>query len=105
MRTCKNCGCYLPDNWTTCPACFMDEKQVEHKTEKQIDSHKESFLNNICRVDTFHKNNTKTSNVFASYEYAIRFAHYIACESDIAMVIVTDIPSGKIIEKLSRKGY
>jgi len=22
MRTCPKCGCYLPDNWITCPACF-----------------------------------------------------------------------------------
>lgn len=21
MRTCPNCGCYVPDNWTVCPAC------------------------------------------------------------------------------------
>ena len=21
MRTCPKCGCYIPDNWTTCPAC------------------------------------------------------------------------------------
>jgi hypothetical protein len=29
MRTCKNCGCYLPDNWTTCPACFVNEDQPQ----------------------------------------------------------------------------
>ena len=21
MRTCPNCGCYVPDRWITCPAC------------------------------------------------------------------------------------
>lgn len=21
MRTCKSCGCYIPDLWSECPAC------------------------------------------------------------------------------------
>lgn len=32
MRTCPNCGCYIPDNWTTCPACNTQEKE-KIKTE------------------------------------------------------------------------
>ena len=29
MRTCEKCGCYLPDNWTTCPACFTNGNQQQ----------------------------------------------------------------------------
>lgn len=25
MRTCTKCGCYIPDNWTTCPACHLEK--------------------------------------------------------------------------------
>lgn len=32
MRTCPKCGCYIPDNWTICPACNTRKKE-EIKTE------------------------------------------------------------------------
>lgn len=103
MRTCKNCGCYLPDNWTTCPACFANEetKKIIYKETKP----RESLSLTVCRVDIVHKKGTKSSNIFASYENAVKFAHHMACRADVAVVLVIDSKSGKIIEKLSRKGY
>ena len=103
MRTCKNCGCYLPDNWITCPACFTninEQQEVKKIAHKEI---KPRFT--VCRVDLYLKNNTKSSNLFASYDNAVKFAHHMACRADAAVVVVTDVPSGKIIEKFSRKGY
>ncbi len=107
MRTCKNCGCYLPDNWTTCPACFTNEnqqqeiKEIVYKETKQ----RESLSFNVCRVDVLRKNNTKSSNFFASYDNAIKFARLMACDSFVAIVLVVDLRSERIIEKFSRKGY
>ena len=107
MRTCKNCGCYLPDNWTTCPACFTNENQPQ-ETKKVVYKEtkpRESLSFNVCRVEVFHKNNTKSSNLFASYDNAVKFAHLMAFDSSVAIVLIVDLHSGKIIEKLSRKGY
>ena len=107
MRTCKNCGCYLPDNWITCPACFANEneqqevKKVIYKEAKP----RESLAFNICRVDVLHTNNTKSSNFFVSYDNAIKFARLMACDSFVAIVLVVDLRSGTIIEKFSRKGH
>jgi hypothetical protein len=56
-------------------------------------------------VDILHKNNTKSSNIFASYENAVKFAHHMTFRADVAVVLVIDSRSGKIIEKFSRKGY
>lgn len=107
MRTCKNCGCYLPDNWITCPACFTNINE-QPKTEKVIYKEtepRESLHFTVCRVDLYHKNNTKSSNLFASYDNAVKFAHHMTCRADVAVVVVTDIKSRKVIEKFSRKGY
>ena len=107
MRTCKNCGCYLPDNWTTCPACFTNEneqqevKKIIHKETKP----RESLSFTVYRVDIHHKNNTTSSNLFTSYDNAIKFAHHMTCRADIAIVIITDINRRKIIEKFFCKGY
>ena len=103
MRTCEKCGCYLPDNWTTCPACFTNKeiKKIAHKEVKPYGPL--SFA--VCRVDVFHKNETKSSNLFASYDNAIKFAHRMACQADVAVVLVIDHKSGQIIEKFFRKGY
>jgi len=35
MRTCEKCGCYLPDNWVTCPACSANENQ-QQETKKIV---------------------------------------------------------------------
>lgn len=107
MRTCKNCGCYLPDNWTTCPACFANENQqqeIKKIAYKEAKPH-ESLSFNTCRVDVLRKNYTKSSNFFASYDNAIKFARLMACESFVTIVLVVDLRSDKIIEKFSRKGY
>ena len=103
MRTCKNCGCYLSDNWTTCPACFTNE-EIKKIVYKETKPH-ESLSFNVCRVDVLHKNNTKSSNFFASYDNAIKFARLMACDSFVAIVLVVDLRSERIIEKFSRKGY
>ena len=107
MRTCKNCGCYLPDNWTTCPACFVNENQPQEikKIVYKEAKPRESLSFNVCRVDVFHKNYTKSSNVFTSYDNAIKFARLMACDSLVAIVLVVDLRSDKIIEKFSRKWY
>lgn len=107
MRTCKNCGCYLPDNWITCPACLTNVNEQPKAKKVVYKEHKsrESLSFNVCRVEVFHKNNTKSSNLFASYDNAVKFARLMAFDSSVTIVLVVDLRSGKIIEKLSREGY
>ena len=63
MKTCPKCGCYIPDNWITCPAC--------HNTEK-----KESkvFPNGFYQVKVYCKDNTVEDNIFGIYENALKYA-------------------------------
>lgn len=64
MRTCPKCGCYIPDNWTTCPAC--GKKETDTKTKV---SH-----NGIYRVVLYYKDNTTSDTFFGIYENALKYA-------------------------------
>ena len=61
MRTCPKCGCYLPDNWTTCPACSADFK-VE---PKQSDC--------IFEVNTCFWDGSLSTHYFRFYENALSY--------------------------------
>lgn len=64
MRTCPKCGCYIPDNWTTCPAC-----QSQEKTEIKKDTV------GIFRVDVFYYDGRhQDSEFFSIFENAERYA-------------------------------
>jgi len=72
MRTCPICGCYLPDNWTTCPAC-----------DARVKSNKETFTsrttskigyNGVYRVKIYYKDDTMTDAIFGMRENALKHA-------------------------------
>lgn len=64
MRTCPKCGCYIPDNWTTCPACQSKETEIKKDTV------------GIFRVDVLYTDGSKYSGSgsFNIYENAERYA-------------------------------
>lgn len=63
MRTCPKCGCYIPDNWTTCPACHNNEKK-----ESKV------FPGGVYRVILYYKDNTTSDTLFGIYENALKYA-------------------------------
>lgn len=85
MRTCQNCGCYIPDKWTTCPACWKRVEPVfkEKKTERNLwrdgtryteeklyeDSYSKFYL-----VKIYYKDDTVTDSFFGEYENALKHA-------------------------------
>ena len=99
MRTCPKCGCYIPDNWTTCPAC--DAKVKIDKDVLASPTKSPSFY----RVDVLYDyERIKTSEYFGRYENAYAYARRMVIKSDVwATQIIYD---GRIMGTmtLSRKG-
>lgn len=98
MRTCPKCGCYIPDNWTTCPACDARIK-IEDTLVSPVKSP------SLYRVDVLYDyERIKTSEYFGRYENAYAYARRMAIKSDVyATQIIYD---GRIMGTmtLSRKG-
>ena len=67
MRTCPKCGCYIPDNWTTCPACYNSEKK-----ESKVSS------NGFYRVTIFFDPYGIDETIFWQKEKAFSYAQYKA---------------------------
>lgn len=89
MRTCPRCGCYIPDNWTTCPACNSQEK------EKPI-------RNTACvyKVDILYDNHHLSYELFGQYENAVSYAKHKIKEQG---VYATQIVHNKMIIKQFEK--
>lgn len=80
MRTCPTCGCYIPDNWTTCPAC--NSTSVKNTS--------------IYRVDVLYDyKGTKTQEFFGLYENAHSYAIKQAKKSDVLAALI--IYQGRIL--------
>lgn len=106
MRTCDKCGCYLPDKWDTCPACFTKEGQTQYEIKKvtyeQPDRH-EGFTFIPFRVDVLYcDERPKVSNVFASYETAKRYAINSATRKEVYATLLIDYCSGRIIKSYTK---
>lgn len=85
MRTCPKCGCYIPDNWTTCPAC-----NTQVINNKVIPAYEKTSI--IYRVDVLYDyERVKTREYFGVYENAVKYATRKAKEND---VLATQIISG-----------
>lgn len=99
MRTCPKCGCYIPDNWTTCPACDAKVKIDKEALASPVKSP------SLYRVDVLYDyERIKTSEFFGRYENAYAYARRMAIKSDVwATQIIYD---GRIMGTmtLSRKG-
>ena len=108
MRTCPKCGCYIPDNWTTCPACDAREKE-EVKTEwnpwknsaRRVEEklYEDSALM-IYRVDVLYDyERIKTSEYFTQYKNALKYATKKANERDVLAVQIIS-GGGRIISTI-----
>ncbi len=85
MRTCQNCGCYIPDKWTTCPACWRRVEPVlkEKKTEwnswrdgtryTEEKPYKGSYSKCYC-VKIYYKDDTTVDTIFTTLENALNYA-------------------------------
>ena len=76
MRTCPICGCYLPDNWITCPACdasvnVSKEALAPHNTTSKI------RYNGVYRVKIYYKDDTMTDALYGMRENALKHAQSI----------------------------
>ena len=67
MRTCPICGCYLPDNWTTCPACDARVKVASRTAPK-------TYHEGVYRVKIYYKDDTMQDNIFGLREHALKHA-------------------------------
>ena len=63
MKTCPKCGCYIPVDWTTCPACGKEEM-----TKNKMPS------TGGYRVELYYKDNTTSHTMFGIYEHALKYA-------------------------------
>lgn len=76
MRTCPNCGCYVPDRWITCPACDARVKPSKealalrpcHNTTSKV------FPNGVYRVNIYYKDGSMDDALFEIYEIALKYA-------------------------------
>ena len=76
MRTCPNCGCYLPDKWIICPAC-----DAKAKTNKETSSPSLSYnagskvsTKGTYQVKIYYRNGDTLSNIFGIREHALKSA-------------------------------
>lgn len=99
MRTCAKCGCYIPDLWTTCPAC---NARVKIDKEALISHTK---FPSLYRVDVLYDyERSKDSQFFGLYENAYAYARRMVVKSDVYATQI--IYEGRILGTmtLDRKG-
>ena len=80
MRTCPNCGCYIPDLWSICPACGNKEMVTKTKV----------FHNGIYRVVLYYRDNTTSDTMFDTYELAVKYAGMSQQRHSVQFVEVWD---------------
>ena len=76
MRTCPNCGCYVPDNWITCPACKVRVKIGKEALTPRpyYNTTSKVFPNGVYRVKIYFKDDTMTDSLFGLRENALKHA-------------------------------
>ena len=67
MRTCIKCGCYIPDNWNTCPAC---SRELKKSTNNQK-------IYSAYIVTIGYRDGSIGKSIFMKYENAFNYAHRI----------------------------
>lgn len=85
MKTCPNCGCYVPDKWITCPAC---DAKVKIDKEALVSSVKSP---STYRVDVLYKyRHSKDSKFFERYESAYTYARRMVIKSNVYAIRLID---------------
>ena len=64
MKTCGNCGCYIPDLWDTCPACHG----MKPKDNAPI------CANALFKVSVQYRNGETGETLFTQRRNAINYA-------------------------------
>lgn len=81
MNTCRKCGCYLPDNWTYCPAC---------KTKTDISV--------VYWVNVKYKDATNDSHAFGIYKNALEYVNRRMKEETVASAIILEGLEKKVLD-------
>ena len=79
MRTCIECGCYIPDTWNSCPACFHGLKPENNKIYSAY----------IVTIG-YRNGSTGESKIFMRYENAYSFASRESCSPLVEYVEIWD---------------
>lgn len=67
MKTCGNCGCYIPDLWDTCPACHgMRAKAIKNNAPIRA--------NALFKVGVQYRNGETGETFFTQRRNAINYA-------------------------------
>ena len=91
MRTCPKCGCYIPDNWITCPACGKTEMATKTKVS----------VGGGYRVELYYKDNTTSHAMFGMYEHALKYAVMSTERHSVQFVEVWDCQTHARLHLLS----
>ena len=104
MRTCPNCGCYVPDRWITCPACearvkpskealaprsitkrdvfnaLLNTEAVKNNADlAEFIKHETTskvFPEGVYRVKIYYKDDTMADTIFGAYGNALKHAQH-----------------------------
>lgn len=96
MKTCVNCGCYIPDNWKQCPACGYSiyATPIKYKVPAQ-----ENYLPHCYKVVTLYEDERLANGtVFDSYENAFNYAARMVKFSHVHATQIVDLSTKKIIQ-------
>jgi len=74
MRTCPNCGCYVPDRWITCPACEARVKPSKEALAPHNTTPKVFSQGKVYRVKIYYRDDTMSDTIFSRYENALNHA-------------------------------
>ena len=89
MRTCRICGCYIPDGWTECPSCHDSWIKIRPSTKPKCKQYKVIVL-----TDPHHGSH----KYFEDYHEAMRYANTRTIEPDLFAVEV--VYNGRIVKFL-----
>lgn len=76
MRTCPNCGCYVPDKWINCPACDARVKIGREALSPYpfYNAPSKVYTNSVYQVKICYKDGTTSNTVFTMREHALKSA-------------------------------
>ena len=74
MRTCRFCGCYLPDKLSVCVACHRDNNKIESLPDKTGTHSTKSVLIYDYNSENGHLDVKKYEYIPGKYRYSCRSA-------------------------------
>ena len=77
MKTCCRCGCYIPDNWTRCPACSTSG-DLEKKTHQRLIDRDMMGLAIYTARFQFDYSSVPCTRYFGAFDEAFSFCEELA---------------------------